>query len=135
MKTVGKILLATIAAWLAGLVVIVLVLYLGNGGADFTLIDVSGFATIFVVFFTLLVLGLYLPVFAWRRRRNAGPFLFPLLSGLLLNIPVYVLLAILIGRKVSPMEGAGFMLTFLVAGAVFGCAFVLTGCHRPTSIG
>lgn len=63
MKKIAQVLLAMIAAWLGGLIVIFTLLYFANGGADFTRADLMGFSVLFVVASTLLMLGVYLPAF------------------------------------------------------------------------
>jgi hypothetical protein len=130
MKKIAKLVLAGVAAWIGGLGVILTLLYFGNGGSDFTLTDFMGFGVLFVLASTLLMLGVYLPGLFWFRGRSQNRILFPLFSGLLLNLPIFVLLAILIGRKVSASEAFGFMLTFLVAGLVFGFGFAAAGYHQ-----
>jgi hypothetical protein len=126
MKRIAKLFLAALLAWIGGLIVISVVLYFGNSGSDFTLTDLMGFGVLFLVASTLLMMLVYLPGLFWLRRKNRKRILFPLFSGLLLNLPVFVFLAILIGRKMSASESIGFMLTFLVAGLVFGLAFART---------
>ena len=123
MKRIGKLLAGFAAAWLAGLSVILILLYFGNGGSDFTVTDFMGFGVLFVVASTMLMLVVYLPGLYWLRRRSQKRFLFPVFSGVLFNLPIFLLLAVLSGRKMSPSEAFGFMLTFLVAGLVFGFAF------------
>ncbi len=123
MKKIGKILLAAITAWLGGLITILTLLYFGNGGSDFTLTDFLGFGILFVIASGVVMLLVYLPGLFWFRRRSNKRFLFPVVSGVLLNLPIYLLLLILNGRKMSPTEAAGFMLTFLVAGVLFGFVF------------
>ena len=130
MKKIAQLLLALIAAWFGGLIVIFTLLYFANGGSDFTREDLMGFGVLFVVASTLLMLGVYLPALFWLRRRNQKRILFPLFTAVVLNLPIYLLLVILIGRKVSSSEALGFMLTLLVAGLIFGSLFVLTGLHR-----
>jgi len=103
---------------------ILILLYFGNRGSDFTLVDFMGFGVLFVAASTLLMLLVYLPGLFWLRRRSQKRFLFPIFSGVLFNLPIFLLLAILSGRKMSASEAFGFMLTFLVAGLVFGFVFV-----------
>lgn len=124
MKRIGKLFLAFAVCWIAGLSVILILLYFGNGGSDFTLVDFMGFGVLFVAASTLLMLLVYLPGLFWLRRYSQNHLLFPLVSGVVLNLPIFLLLAILSGRKMSASEAFGFMLTFLVAGLVFGFAFV-----------
>lgn len=130
MNKIAKLVLAGVAAWISGLGVILAVLYFGNGGSDFTLTDFMGFGVLFVIASTVLMLLVYLPGLLWFRRKRSKTLFFPLFSGVLLNLPIFILLGILIGRKVSASEALGFMLTFLVAGLVFGFGFAAAGYHE-----
>jgi hypothetical protein len=68
--------------------------------------------------------GLTAVVEEWSRRGriNKTP---PrgLLTGLLCNLPVFILLLSLINRKMVLTEALGFMATFTIIGAVFGLGF------------
>lgn len=98
-------------------------LRLSNGGSDFTLTDIQGFGVLFVVAFGLLMLIVYLPVMFWLKRRRKDFLWFPLWSGLVLNLPLFVLLVVLINRKVTPSEALSMMLIFAASGAIFGLGF------------
>lgn len=123
MKTILKVFIAMLAAWIGGLAVILLQLYFGNGGSDFTFTDFMGFGVLFVAASGLLMLAVYFPGLLWFRRKTSNQLLFPIFSGLLLNLPIFIVLGILAGRKMSPTEALGFMLTFLTAGLLFGFVF------------
>jgi hypothetical protein len=126
-KKVAKLLGAAVVAWLSGLGVILAVLYFGNGGADFTMTDFMGFGVIFTIASILLTLIVYLPGLLWLRKKSPKPIWFPLFTAILLNLPIFILLALLVGKKTSLLESIGFMLTFLVAGCLFGLGFLLAG--------
>ena len=123
MKKIFTLLISAVAAWIAGLSVILGLLYFTNGGADFTVTDLMGFGVLFLVVSTVMMLLVYLPGLFWFRHKSRTPLIFPVLSGLVFNLPIFAFLTILIGRKMSASEAIGFMLTFLVAGAVFGFGF------------
>ena len=53
-----KLLLTAFAAWALGLAAIATILYFTNGGADFTLTDLSGFGVMALVVSGLLMLVL-----------------------------------------------------------------------------
>ena len=123
-----KLLLNALVAWALGVASIAAILYFSNGGADFTLTDVSGFSVLAIVVSGLLMLALYLPSLYWLRRRRAGvrPRIeFLLLTGLLCNLPVFIFLLTLINRKMVLTEALGFIATFLIIGSVFGLGFTL----------
>ena len=121
-----KLFFNAIAAWVLGLAFIAATLYFTNDGADFTVTDLSGFGVMVVVASGILMLLLYLPGLYWLKRRRGGirPRIeFLLLTGLLCNLPIFILLLTLINRKMSLSEALGFMATFLVIGSVFGLGF------------
>jgi hypothetical protein len=88
--------------------------------------DVMGFGSLAIVASGILMLVLYLPSLYWLRRRRQGiksRIEFLLLTGLLCNLPVFILLLSLINRKMVATEALGFMATFAIIGAVFGLGF------------
>ena len=123
-----KLLLNALIAWALGVASIAMILYFSNGGADFTLTDVTGFGVMAIVVSALLMLVLYLPSLYWLKRRRSGvrprrEFL--LLTGLLCNLPVFIFLLTLVNRKMALSEALGFIGTFLIIGSVFGLGFTL----------
>ena len=123
-----KLLLNALVAWTLGIAAIAGVLYFSNGGADFTVTDLTGFGVMAVVVSGLLMLVLYLPSLYWLKRRRAGvrPRLdFVLLTGLLCNLPLIILLLTLVNRKMVLSEALGFIATFLIIGSAFGLGFTL----------
>lgn len=128
-----KLFLNAIVAWALGIVVIAVLLYFGNSGADFTFTDISGFGVLAIVVSGLLMLVLYLPSLYWLKRRRDGvrPRLdFLLLTGLICNLPLIVVVLTLVNRKMVLSEALGFIATFLVIGAVFGLGFTLVQQER-----
>jgi hypothetical protein len=125
-RTVLKLILNAVVAWIAGLLFIAGNLYFSNNGSDFTLIDLTGFGVITIVVSGLMMLLLYLPSL-YRLRRRFGMLhpriKFALLTGIVCNLPIFLFLAFLINRKMSAMEALGFMLAFLVIGVSFGLGF------------
>lgn len=115
-------------AWVLGLMAIAAILYFSNGGVDFTITDLSGFGVMATVVSGLLMLVLYLPGLYWLKRRRGGvkprkDFL--LLTGLICNVPLFILLLALINRKLVLSEALGFIATFMIIGSVFGLGFTL----------
>src|SRR5687767_13743952 len=95
-RNILKLLISALAAWLVGLVLVTIALYLSNDGADFTLHDFMGFGFLLLPASGLLMLFVYLPGLLWLRRRSIGRqtrVLLPLMCGLGLNIPAFVFLA------------------------------------------
>ena len=127
MKVV-KLLCNAVIAWALGLAFIAATLYFTNGGSDFTTTDLMGFGVMAILASGLLMLVLYLPTLYWLKRRRGGVTPrrdFLLLTGVLCNVPLFILLATLINRKMVLSEALGFMATFLIIGAVFGLGFTL----------
>jgi hypothetical protein len=124
-----KLILSAVAAWAVGLAFIAATLYFTNDGADFTVTDLMGFGTMAIAVSGLLMLMLYLPSLYWLKRRRQGStgiksrIEFLLLTGLLCNLPVFIILVSLINRKMSFSEAVGFMATFAIIGSVFGLGF------------
>jgi hypothetical protein len=132
MKKFVGLLASAFVAWLTGLTVIVLSLYFQNNAVDFTLTDIMGFAVLFLLVSGIVMLVLYLPGLLWLKRRAAqtSPARFAVTSGVLLNLPLFILLAFLIGRKMVVSEALLFMLAFLLSGLVFGFGFFLVSRSR-----
>ena len=129
-----KLFLNALVAWILGLAGIAAVLYFTNGGADFTITDLTGFGVMAVVVSGLLMLVLYLPSLYWLKRRRGGVnrrIDFVLLTGLLCNLPLIIFLLTLVNRKMVLSEALGFIATFLIIGSAFGLGFTLaTDEHR-----
>ena len=131
--TILKLLLNAIVAWIFGVAVIAAMLYFANGGADFTVTDISGFGVLAVMLSGLLMLVLYLPSLYWLKRRRGGVrprFEFPLLTGIICNVPLIIVLLALVNRKMVLSEALGFIVTFLVIGSVFGFGFTMAQRER-----
>jgi hypothetical protein len=131
---VVKLLCNAVVAWILGIAFIAAILYFTNGGADFTVTDVTGFGVLAIVVSGLLMLVLYLPSLYWLKRRRGGvrprrDFL--LLTGLLCNVPIFIFLLFLINRKMVLTEALGFIATFLIIGSVFGLGFTLVQHNNP----
>jgi hypothetical protein len=121
-----KLFFNAVIAWALGLAFIAATLYFTNDGVDFTPTDLMGFGVLATVLSGLLMLLLYLPSLYWLRRRRGGvkprrDFL--LLTGVVCNIPLFIILVSLINRKMVLSEAVGFIITFLIIGSVFGLGF------------
>jgi hypothetical protein len=125
MKVV-KLFFSALVAWALGLAFIAATLYFVNDGVDFTTTDLMGFGSMAVVASGLLMLILYLPSLYWLKRRRGGVTPrrdFLLLTGVVCNIPLFLILVSLINRKMVLSEALGFMAAFLIIGSVFGLGF------------
>jgi len=69
----------------------------------------------------------YAPSLSWLRKRMGGcrpALLFPLASAVVLNIPVFLIEILAIGRTLAPSEAFFSIGAFLLMGTVFGLGFV-----------
>ena len=69
----------------------------------------------------------YAPSLSWLRQRMGGcrpALLFPLSSAVVLNIPVFLIEFLAIGRTLAPADALACIVAFLLMGTVFGLGFV-----------
>jgi hypothetical protein len=69
----------------------------------------------------------YAPSLFWLRRRLGGcrpVALFPVVSALVLNLPVFLIGILAIGRTLDAAEAFAFIGAFVLMGTAFGLAFV-----------
>ncbi|HET6853250.1 MAG TPA: hypothetical protein VFH46_13175 [Pyrinomonadaceae bacterium] len=111
-----KLIAISLVSWLLGLLLIL---------HQFT--DVNG-ATVTSVIMAALVFSLaYAPSLSWLRQRMGGckpALLFPLASAVVLNLPVFLIEILAIGRTLAPSEALACIVAFLLMGTVFGLGFV-----------
>jgi hypothetical protein len=84
-------------------------------------------ATISFIVAALLFSLAYAPFLFWLRRRLSGcrpAALFPLASAIVLNLPVFVIATLAIGRTLATGEALAFISAFLLMGTAFGLGFV-----------
>ena len=121
-----KLLSISLVSWLLGLLLLL---------ATFSLMSQQGFnatdvnsATVTSLIMTALLFSLaYAPSLSWLRRRMGGcrpALLFPLASAVVLNIPVFLIEILAIGRTLAPAEALACIGAFLLMGTVFGLGFV-----------
>jgi len=121
-----KLLSISLASWLLGLLAILLTssfLY----GEVFNTSDIKGATVTSLIMAALLFALAYAPALSWLRKRLGGckpALLFPFSSAVLLNLPVFVVGVLAIGRTLAPSEALAFIGAFLLMGTVFGLGFV-----------
>jgi hypothetical protein len=129
-----KLIALAALAWLAGLATILTWSYLFIETPSKA--DVFGFGSLTLMTATLLCGLLYAPGLFWLRRRLGGcrpAFLFPLVSGVLLNVPV-VAVSLFIARLKASMavgEHTLFLASFVAMGLTFGFGFARLYRARP----
>ncbi len=121
-----KLLSISLCSWLLGLLSILLTFSLVNGqGLGRT--EINGAMLTSVLMAALLFSLAYAPALFWLRRRLGGckpKLLFPLASAVVLNIPVFLIGVLAIGRTLAPSEALALAGTFLLMGTVFGLGFL-----------
>jgi len=110
-----KLISISLVSWLLGLLLLM------------SLFDINS-ATVTTLIVTALLFSLaYAPSLSWLRRRMGGcrpALVFPLASAVVLNLPVFLIEILAIGRTLAPAEALACSGAFLLMGTVFGLGFV-----------
>jgi uncharacterized membrane-anchored protein YitT (DUF2179 family) len=121
-----KLLCISIGSWLIGLSAI-LFMFVTVEGESLSRADIKG-ATITSLLIAALLFSLaYAPSLFWLRKRLGGcrpAALFPVTSALVINLPVFLIGILSIGRTLGPAEAFAFIGAFVLMGTTFGLAFV-----------
>jgi uncharacterized membrane-anchored protein YitT (DUF2179 family) len=115
----------SLGSWLIGLLAILLTFFLVEG-EHLSAADIKATLTSLIVAALLFSLA-YAPSLFWLRRRLGGcrpAAAFPLASALVLNIPVFLIGILAIGRTLGRAEAFAFIGAFVLMGATFGLGFV-----------
>ena len=110
-----KLVSISLVSWLFGLLIL----------AKFT--DVTSATVISLIMAALLFSLAYAPSLFWLRQRMGGckpALLFPLASAVVLNVPVFLIEILAIGRTLAPSEALACIVAFLLMGTVFGLGFI-----------
>jgi hypothetical protein len=114
-----KLVSISLISWLFGLLVLSNFLVVDGQGISTTVISITMAALLFS-------LG-YAPSLSWLRQRMGGckpALLFPIASAVVLNIPVFLIEFLAIGRTLAPADALACIVAFLLMGTVFGLGFV-----------
>ena len=121
-----KLISISLGSWLLGLLAILLT-FSALEGASLSMTDVKG-ATLMSLMTAALIFSLaYAPSLFWLRRRLGGcrpAAVFPIASALVLNLPVFLIGVLAIGRTLAATEAFAFIGAFVLMGAAFGLGFV-----------
>ena len=121
-----KLISISLGSWLLGLSAILLTFSVLEG-ESLSVTDVKG-ATLMSLMTAALIFSLaYAPSLFWLRRKLGGcrpAAVFPLASGLVLNLPVFLIGLLAIGRTLAATEAFAFIGAFVLMGAAFGLGFV-----------
>ena len=114
------------ASWLVGLASILLTFRVVEG-ANLSAADIKGATVMSLIMAALLFSLAYAPSLFWLRKRLGGckpAALFPIASAFLLNLPVFLIGFLAIGRTLAPSEALAFIGAFILMGTAFGLGFV-----------
>lgn len=121
-----KLVSISLVSWLLGLLLILSKFFLVDGQA-LSITDVKGATVTSLIMAALLFSLAYAPSLYWLRQRVGGcrpVALFPLASAVILNLPVFLIEILAIGRTLEPSDALACIVAFLLMGTVFGLGFV-----------
>jgi len=121
-----KLVSISLGSWLVGLSAI-LVAFVVVEGESFSAADLKGATITSLIIAALLFSLAYAPSLFWLRKRLGGcrpAALFPVTSALILNLPVFLIGILAIGRTLETAEAFAFIGAFVLMGTAFGLAFV-----------
>ena len=121
-----KLLSISLISWLLGLLLLLSTFSLMSQ-REFSVTDVNSVTVTSLIMTALLFSLAYAPSLSWLRRRMGGcrpAALFPVASAVVLNLPVFLIEILAIGRTLAPAEALACIGAFLLMGTVFGLGFV-----------
>ena len=121
-----KLISISLGSWLLGLSAILLAFFLVEG-ESLSSADIKGATITSLIIAALLFALAYAPSLFWLRKRLGGcrpAALFPLASALVLNLPVFLIGILAIGRTLVAAEAFAFIGAFVLMGTAFGLGFV-----------
>ncbi|MEP6741188.1 MAG: hypothetical protein ABJB61_01720 [bacterium] len=121
-----KLTFISLGSWLLGLSIIVLAFALIEG-STLSISNIKGVTVVSLVITALLFSLAYAPSLFWLRKRLGGcrpAAIFPLASAFVINLPVFLIGILAIGRTLAAAEAFAFISAFVLMGAVFGLGFV-----------
>lgn len=121
-----KLILISLASWLLGLAAILLTFSVVEG-ESLSAADIKGAMISSLVIAALLFSLAYAPSLFWLRKRLGGcrpAMIFPFTSALVLNLPVFLIGILAIGRTLVASEAFALIGAFVLMGTAFGLGFV-----------
>jgi uncharacterized membrane-anchored protein YitT (DUF2179 family) len=121
-----KLIAISLGSWLLALSILLLTFFLVEGETLSTA-DIKGATITSLIIVALLFSLAYAPSLFWLRKRLGGcrpAALFPLASAVVLNLPVFLIGILAIGRTLGTAEAFAFIGAFVLMGTAFGLAFV-----------
>jgi hypothetical protein len=120
-----KLISISIGSWLVGLLTILLAFPPLGESLSTTNVKVATWMSLITV--ALIFCLAYAPSLFWLRRQLGGcrpAALFPLASAVVLNLPVFLITLLAIGRTLAVAEAFAFIGAFILMGTAFGLGFV-----------
>ncbi|MEP6911251.1 MAG: hypothetical protein ABI923_00770 [bacterium] len=120
------------ASWLVGLAALLLTFRIVQG-AYLSAADIKGATVTSLIIAALFFSLAYAPSLFWLRQRLGGckpAAIFPLAAALVLNLPVFLIGILAIGRTLAPSEALALIGAFILMGTAFGLGFVWNYQHR-----
>jgi len=120
-----KLISISLASWLIGLAAILLAFFIS--GESVSAADINGVTITSFVISALVFSLAYAPSLFWLRKRLGGcrpVALFPVASAVILNLPVFLIGILAIGRTLVVSEALALIGAFVLMGTAFGLAFV-----------
>jgi len=117
-----KLLSISLGSWLLALLLMLTTFSFLSSVNSFNSVTVTS-----LILTALLFSLAYAPSLSWLRKRMGGcrpALIFPLASAVVLNIPVFLIEILAIGRTLAPSEAFFSISAFLLMGTVFGLGFV-----------
>ena len=121
-----KLVSISLGSWLLGLSAILLTFSILEG-ESLSATDVKSVTLMSLMTAALIFSLAYAPSLFWLRRRLGGcrpAAVFPFASAVVLNLPVFLITALAIGRTLAATEALAFIGAFVLMGAAFGFGFV-----------
>jgi uncharacterized membrane-anchored protein YitT (DUF2179 family) len=121
-----KLISISLGSWLVGLSALLLT-FLVVEGDSLSAADLKGATITSLIIAALLFSLAYAPSLFWLRKRLGGcrpAAIFPVASALVLNLPVFLIGFLAIGRTLGAAEAFAFIGAFVLMGTAFGLAFV-----------
>jgi len=121
-----KLISISFGSWLLGLSAIALAFFVSKG-ESLSKADIKGATITSLIIAALLFSLAYAPSLFWLRKSLGGcrpAVLFPLASAVVLNLPVFLIGILAIGRTLAVTEAFALIGAFVLMGTAFGLGFV-----------
>jgi uncharacterized membrane-anchored protein YitT (DUF2179 family) len=121
-----KLVSISFGSWLLGLAVILMAFSVVEG-ESLGAADIKGVTITSLIVAALLFSLAYAPSLFWLRKRLGGcrpALIFPFASAVVLNLPVFLIGTLAVGRTLALSEALAFIGAFILMGTAFGLGFI-----------